>query len=102
MFRAVTLAFPNPDDIFILGTDASDHSIGAELSQVQNGKECIISFASKVLIPTQRKYCTSRKELLAKVTFTRHFRHYLLGRSFLVRTDQNSLIWLLNFKNIEG
>jgi len=59
-------------------------------------------FASKVLTPTQRKYCTTRKELLEIVTFTRHFRHYLLGKTSLVRTDHNSLIWLLSFKNIEG
>jgi len=39
---------------------------------------------------------------LAIVCFTRHYRHYLLGRQFVIRTDHNSLIWLLNFKNIEG
>ena len=40
-------------------------------------------------------------ELLSVVRFTRQFRHYLLGRKFLLRTDHNSLIWLLRFKHIE-
>ena len=29
-------------------------------------------------------------------------RHYLLGNSFVVRTDPNSLVWLLSFKRLEG
>ena len=44
----------------------------------------------------------TRRELLAIVVFTKHFRHYLLGNKFKVRTDDNSLIWLMRFKNIEG
>ena len=36
------------------------------------------------------------------VTFTRQFRHYLLGRQFLIRTDHSSLAWLMRFKNING
>ena len=36
------------------------------------------------------------------MVFTKHFRHYLLGNKFKVRTDHNSLIWLMRFKNIEG
>jgi hypothetical protein len=54
------------------------------------------------LTPTQRNYCTTRKELLAIVYFTRYFRHYLLGRNFLVRTDHGSLAWLMRFWNIGG
>ena len=102
LINAVVLSFPTSDDIFILDTDASEKTIGAELSQIQNGVERTISYASKVLTPTQRKYCATRKELLAIVCFSRHFRHYLLGRNFVIRTDHNSLTWLLNFKNIEG
>ena len=77
-------------------------AIGAELSQIQCGKEVLISFNSKTLTSTQRKYCVTRRELLAVVAFTRHYRYYLLGRPFILRTDHNSLAWLIGFKNIEG
>ena len=36
------------------------------------------------------------------VKFCRYFRHYLLGRKFLLRTDHSSLVWLLRFRHIEG
>ena len=32
------------------------------------------------------------------VRFLRMYRHYLLGRKFIVRTDNHSLIWLLSFR----
>ena len=49
----------------------------------------------------QRNYCTKRKELLAVLRFTKHFKLYLLWRDFTVRTDHSSLTWLIGFKNIE-
>ena len=45
--------------------------------------------------------CT-RKELLAFVTFVKHYKHYFYGQKFLVRTDHSFLKWLMNFKNPGG
>ncbi|XP_046365604.2 uncharacterized protein LOC124141619 [Haliotis rufescens] len=50
---------------FILDTDASQYAIGAELIQVQDEKERTISYGSFALSPEQRRYCTTRKELLS-------------------------------------
>ena len=44
----------------------------------------------------------TRRELLAVITFVQHFRPYLLGREFLLRTDHGSLTWLTNFREPEG
>ena len=95
-------AYPNSENIFILDTDASNQAIGAELLQVQNGVVRVIGFGSFVQDSSQRNYYTTRKELLAMVRFTRHFKHYLFGRRFTLRSDHNSLLWLMGFKNIEG
>ncbi|KAK3097999.1 hypothetical protein FSP39_015198 [Pinctada imbricata] len=92
------LAFPLPEALFILDTDASNFSIGAVLSQLQNGEERVISYASKRLEPRQERYCVTRRELLAVVNFTEKFKHYLLGRRFIIRTDHGSLTWLFRFK----
>ena len=96
------LGLPNNSDPFILDTDSSNYAIGGELIQVQDGEERVIAYGSYALTPEQINYCTTRKELLAVVRFSRQFRHYLLGRQFLVRTDHSSLRWLLNFKELDG
>ena len=100
--KAPCLTFPLPVGTFILDCDASGTSIGAELSQIQGGEERTITYASFTLLPQQRRYCITRKELLAVVRFCRNFRHYLLGRPFLVRSDHNCLAWLMRFRHIEG
>ena len=91
---APVLAFPNSEDHFILDTDASDFAIGAELSQVQQGVERTISYASKSLPAPMRNNCTTQKELLAVLMFMQDYRHYFLGRHFTIRTDHASLYGL--------
>ena len=104
LVEAPILAYPSSDpaDPYILDTDASNSGIGAVLSQVQGGTERVIAYASKTLNHSQRRYCTTYRELLAVVVFVKHFRHYLIGQSFTVRTDHSSLRWLTNFKDAEG
>ena len=87
---------------FIVDTDASGEGIGAVLSQIQDGEEKVIAYASATLGTTRRKYCPTYRELFAAVTFIKHFRSYLLGRPFVLRTDHASLTWLLNFKDLES
>jgi len=99
---APVLSFPNSQDMFILDTDASGRALGAALLQLQDGQEKVIACASCALTKEQTRYCTTRQELLAIIKFTRQFRHYLLGRRFLLRSDHSSLAWLLNFKEPQG
>ena len=87
---------------FILYTDASLSGMGAVLAQVQDGKERAICYASKALSRSQMIYSATKRELLAVVHFTRHFKHYLLGRKFILRTDHSALRWLHNFKDPDG
>ena len=97
------LVFPDSSKPFILDTDASDFGIGAVLSQVDDdGQERVVAYASRTLSKAERNYSVTRKELLAMVTFISHFRQYLLGRTFTLRTDHSSLTWLRNFKQPEG
>ena len=96
------LAFPDFTKPFILDTDASDQGIGSVLSQMTENGERVVAYGSRVLSKSERKYCVTRKELLAVVTYVKYFRHFLYGKPFLIRTDHSSLRWLLNMKNPEG
>ena len=88
------LAMPTLTDKYVLDTDASDFCIGAVLSQVQDGEERVIAYASRTLSRPERNYCVTRRELLALVYFVKEFRCYLLGQRFLIRTDHAALQWL--------
>jgi len=85
LISATILAFPQADGSeFILDTDASAYAIGAVLSQVQDGRERVIAYGSRCLDKPERNYCVTGREMLAVVYFTKCFKHYLLGRIFLL------------------
>ena len=96
------LVFPDVKEPFYLYTDASLTATGAVLSQVHDGKERAICSASKAFSKSQTNYSAKNWELLAIVTFRRHFKHYLLGRKFKIVTDHRALQWLHAFKNPDG
>ena len=102
LITAPILAYPKLGVEFILDTDASNFGVGAVLSQEDDGKERVIAYASRTLNKAEQNYCVTRRELLAIVTFLKHFRHYLYGQSVTVRTDHGALRWLMNTKNPEG
>ena len=63
------LAVPDDTGEFILDTDANQDNIAAVLSQVQDGHEKVIAYASRALDKRETVYCITRKELLAIVYF---------------------------------
>jgi len=91
------LAYPNFELPFILTNDASKVAIGAILSQVQDGKERPIAYASRQLNTAEQNYTVSEQVMLALVWATRYFRCYLYGKRFLVRTDHAALTYLQKF-----
>ena len=98
LLSAPILVFPRDEGDFVLDTDASAIGIGAVMQQVQDGEEKVVANGSKKLNKQQRRYCVTRRELLAIVVFLKEFRNYLQGKSFVIRTDHSSLPWLLHFK----
>jgi hypothetical protein len=65
-------------------TDASGDGIGAVLQQ--QGKP--IAFMSRALGISKKSWSTYTKEMLAVVEAIRMWRPYLLGRRFIIQTDQ--------------
>ena len=102
LVRAPILGFPTQGGRFVLDTDASLFAVGGVLSQLQEEREVVIAYASRSLRLSQRRYCTTRREILAAVVMCTHFRSYLRGAQFTLRTDHSSLRWLQRFRNGDG
>ena len=61
----------------------------------------MIAYASRVLSSSERNYSVIQRECLAVVYALKQFRHYLLGRHFIVLTDHAPLLWL-SAQKMEG
>jgi hypothetical protein len=72
-------------------------AVAAILSQMQDGVERVIAYASRQTYKAEQAYSALDAEMLALVWATKQLRCYLYGRQFLVRTDHATLIYLRNF-----
>jgi hypothetical protein len=91
MTSTPTLAMPNFAEVFVIESDASGDGIGAVLTQ--QGRP--IAFMSRALGLSKRAWSTYAREMLAIVVAVQLWRPYLLGRKFVIQTDQRSLKYLL-------
>ncbi|MEG2138194.1 MAG: reverse transcriptase domain-containing protein, partial [Oscillospiraceae bacterium] len=89
---AAPLAHPAPGAALSLASDASDSHVGGVLQQWVNSAWIPLSFFSQKLTPTQRRYSTFDRELLAAYLSVRHFRFALEGRAFQLHTDHRPLL----------
>jgi hypothetical protein len=88
------LAYPQFDNPFILTTDASKYALGAVLSQIQDGIERPIAFASRTLNDTEVNYSVTEKEALAIIWAVKKYEPYLYGNKFLLITDHKPLTFI--------
>ncbi|GBG74851.1 hypothetical protein CBR_g19364 [Chara braunii] len=88
------LKLPDPDKPSVVTTDASQYGIGAVLVQQEGKKLRSVEYISKKMPSQKLATSTYEKELYAVHKALTHWRHYLLGRFFYVRTDHQTLKWV--------
>lgn len=80
------------DEILTVETDASEYAIAATLSQ----KGRPVAFFSRTLSNAERKHPSVEKEAYAIVESLRKWRHFLMGKHFMLITDQQSVCYMFN------
>lgn len=94
--EAPVLAMPDFQLPFVVETDASGYGLGVVLMQ----KDRPIAFYSRVLGVCARGKSIYEKELMAICLAVQKWKHYLLGRRFVIRTDQQSLRFITQQREI--
>ncbi|GBN74768.1 Retrovirus-related Pol polyprotein from transposon 17.6 [Araneus ventricosus] len=79
--------------------DASDLAIGAVLHTTTSLGHKPLAFYSRKLSPSERKYSTYDRELLAICATVKHFRHLLEGQNFIIFTDHRPLTFAFTKKS---
>ncbi|XP_062542448.1 uncharacterized protein K02A2.6-like [Armigeres subalbatus] len=86
------LGYYNPESDTTLIVDASATGLGAVLLQTDRDRSRIISYASKSLSKTERKYSALDKEAMAIYWGVGRFDMYLRGKFFTILTDHKPLL----------
>ena len=96
--EAPILHLPDPHKPFVLRTDASDVGVGAVLMQMDGDQYFPVSYASRKLLPRERRYSVIERECLAVVWAIAKFHVYLYGKQFMLETDHHPLAYLATAK----
>ncbi|XP_022887797.1 uncharacterized protein LOC111403499 [Olea europaea var. sylvestris] len=87
---------PSPGEEFVIYSDASHQGLGCVI--MQNGK--VVAYASRQLKKHELNYPTHDLELAAVVLALKIWRHYLYGEKCQIFTDQKSLKYIFDQKEL--
>lgn len=96
--QAIYLCHPRENAQLILNVDASNFAVGAALNQLHNGTLEPLSFYSKRMTDTQKRYSTYDRELLAIYQSVKFNKFMIEGRACIIYTDHKPLTFAFSQK----
>ena len=98
------LVFADYTKPFLLDTNSYKDGLGAALSQKQADRQYhSMAYGSWSLTPHEKNYHSTILEFLAlKWAVMEHFKEFLPHQSFVVRTDDNQLIYIMSTPNLDA
>ncbi|KAL3687944.1 hypothetical protein R1sor_014253 [Riccia sorocarpa] len=100
LLHAPILKWYDPSKPIKVATDASGSAIGAVLQQEWEDGWHPVAYFSRKLLPAERNYHTTEREELAIVLATKHWKHYLGDKVFVVETDHKPLVYFETQKDL--
>ena len=98
--EAPMLAFADFNKPFLLETDTSKLGLGAVLGA--DGQYHLIAYASQSLTTHECNYHSMKQEFLAlKWAIAEQFQEYLLWKLFIVKTNNNLLMYIMTTPNFD-
>ena len=95
---APILKITDPDKYFIVCTDACNEGLGGVLTQEGHA----IAYESRNLKTHERNYATYDLELVAIIHALKMWCHHLIGKGFLLTSDNISLKYLFHQQNLNA
>ena len=102
LVSAPTLSLPRDEGEWLVDVDCSEWATGGVLQQKQDGEWRVIAYSSRLLSNAEKRYCTTRKELLAIVHALKAWKTYLLARKVTLHRDHSALLYLRKSPELIG
>ena len=98
------LKISNPDWQYIVKVDSSKCGAGCILEQIdpETNDRFVVEYASCKYNDTQRNYPSIELEVCGLIFAVKHWKHYLIGKPFIVETDSKAVQWIKGKRDTLG
>ena len=92
------LSLPISGGRFIMYSDTSRTHVGSALWQIQDGKPCLLRYASKTLPTASKNYSVTELEMTGMLINLHSWRNYIHGIEIDVAVDHKAVVQLMKVK----
>ena len=98
------MSIADPDWKFNVKVDSCKTGVGCILEQENliTKERTVIEYASQKYNDTQQRYPAIELEVCGLLFATKHWKHYLIGKHFIVETDSKAVEWIKDKRDLIG